>query len=76
MSDHAQRLLVFDRETHLEGGSYQLGDTVEVVRGNGPREGERMGTGTVIDLLDDGVPVLDIVLGSDERDESAGQGTT
>jgi hypothetical protein len=50
-----------DREMHLEpdAGSVAVGDTFEVVRGNGPREGDHMGTATVTGF-EDGSPVLDV----------------
>jgi hypothetical protein len=52
------RLIVSDRETQLDDRvGLAVGDTVEVVRGNGPREGERMGTATVTGF-EDGSPVL------------------
>lgn len=40
----AGRLVVYDREMHLVEPSDGLavGDTLEVVRGNGPREGDHM----------------------------------
>jgi hypothetical protein len=48
--DYAGRLVVHDHEMHLDeyaDAPLSIGDTVEVVRGNGPREGDRMGTATV-----------------------------
>jgi hypothetical protein len=60
MSDHAARLIIHDHEMHLEhDGELDVGDTVEVIRGNGPREGDRMGTATVTDF-EHGSPVLDV----------------
>ena len=55
------RLIVHDREMHLDVPSRTLavGDTVEVVRGNGPREGDRMGSATVTGF-EDGSPVLSV----------------
>jgi hypothetical protein len=55
------RLVMYDRETHLVPFAELLlvGDTLEIVRGNGPREGDRMGTATVV-RFEDGVPVMDI----------------
>ena len=53
------RLIVFDREAHLEMFSEPVvGDVVEVVRGNGPREGDCMGSATVTGFDNDGSPVL------------------
>lgn len=53
----AGRLIVYDREEldleHLHGRAWAVGDTVEVVRGNGPREGDRMGYVTVVEFEDD-----------------------
>ena len=63
MTDHAGRLFVHSRETHLEtyGDLLVVGDTVEVIRGNGPRESERMGTATVTGF-EAGSPVLSVRL--------------
>lgn len=56
------RLLVYNREAHLEVcGELAVGDSFEAIRGNGVREGERMGTVTVVALEDDG-PVLEVHL--------------
>jgi hypothetical protein len=55
---YAGRLVVHDRETHLEPYTDLIvGDVLEVIRGNGPREGDRMGTATVSGF-EDGSPVL------------------
>jgi hypothetical protein len=52
------RLLIHDREIHLDVDEpLAIGDTIDVVRGNGPREGDRMGTATVTGF-EDGSPVL------------------
>jgi hypothetical protein len=54
------RLIVHNREMHLDVyGSLDVGDTVEVIRGNGPREGHRMGTATVTGF-EDGSPILNV----------------
>ena len=66
MRRYAGRLHVHDREMHLYPATEQtlaVGDVLEVVRGNGPREGDHMGEATVTALDDDGVPVLDVRLG-------------
>ena len=64
MTDYAGRLYLHDREMHLDADvDYELGDVIEVVRGNGPREGDYMGTATVTGFDDDGRPTLDITLG-------------
>lgn len=61
--DAAGRLVAYNRETYLETYTEpDVGDTFEVVRGNGPREGDHIGTATVIRLADDGGPVLDVRL--------------
>lgn len=54
MTDHAGRLIVHDREMHLEPRADALivGDTVEVIRGNGLREGDDTGTATVTGIDD------------------------
>lgn len=60
MTDHAGRLVAYDDEMHLQPHRpLAVGDTLEVVRGNGPREGDRMGTATVA-AFEDGAPVLDV----------------
>ena len=49
---------MFDREIHLDVyDPLAVGDTLDVIRGNGPREGDRMGTATVT-AFEDGEPVL------------------
>jgi len=54
------RLTIFDHEMHLDVfGPVKVGDVVEVVRGNGPREGDRMGA-AVVTAIEDGAPVLDV----------------
>jgi hypothetical protein len=70
LSPDAALLTIYDQEMHLEvsdelvdgDGSVDLvvGDTMEAVRGNGPREGQCMGTATVSGFDDDGDPVLDV----------------
>jgi hypothetical protein len=58
------RLVMHDRETHLELDSEpEIGDTVEVIRGNGPREGDYMGTATVTGFEADGSPILEVRFG-------------
>lgn len=59
MPEFAGRLIAYDDELHLEphGDTLAVGDTLEMVRGNGPREGERMGTATIT-AFEDGAPVL------------------
>jgi hypothetical protein len=60
MAAHAGRLIVHDREIHLDVFEpLAVGDTFEVVRGNGPREGELMGT-AIVTGFEDGQPVLDV----------------
>jgi hypothetical protein len=55
-----RRLIVHDREIHLYvDDPPQVGDTIEVIRGSGPREGDRMGVATVT-AIEDGAPVLRI----------------
>ena len=57
------RLIVHDREMHLDvadDDQLAIGDTIEAVRGNGPREGERMGTATVTGFAENGAPLLDV----------------
>lgn len=60
-------LVVFDREMHLDlHAPLAVGDTFDVVRGNGPREGDRMGTATVTSI-EDGVPELSVLLNDPDR---------
>jgi len=58
------RLIVHDREMHLEPATnpVAVGDKFDVIRGNGPREGDHMGTATVT-AIEDGSPVLDVQFG-------------
>jgi hypothetical protein len=52
------RVLIHDREIHVESdGPLAVGDTLDVIRGNGPREGDRMGVATVT-AFENGLPVL------------------
>jgi len=69
MTGHVGQLIVHDRELHLEPYDDVLivGDTVEVIRGNGPREGERMGTATITGF-EAGSPVLSIRFDGRELD--------
>lgn len=62
------RLVIHDRKIHLACDEpLVVGDTIEVVRGNGPREGARMGVATVVAFDELGAPVLDVRLGAGER---------
>lgn len=63
MSTAPGRLLMFDREAHLDAyRPLEVGDQVPVYRGNGPREGDWMGTATVTAVGPAG-PELDVQLG-------------
>lgn len=56
------RLIVHDRETQVESDSdLLLGDKLEVIRGNGPREGGHMGIAIVTGFEKNGSPELDVV---------------
>ena len=58
MTRRAERLIVHDREIHLDVyDPLAVGDTLDVIRRNGPREGDHMGTATVT-AFKDGVPVF------------------
>jgi hypothetical protein len=61
MNEYAGRLMVYDREMHLDDpdGTLAVGDIVEVIRGNGPREGDHMGTAAVTGF-ESGSPVLTV----------------
>lgn len=61
------RVVVFDRviEAETDAAMLVVGDTLDVVRGNGPREGERMGTAEIVDFDDDGNPVIEIQFGAE-----------
>ena len=63
MPDHTGRLVAYDDEMHLQADRpLAVGDTFEVIRGNGPREGDRMGTATVTSF-EDGEPILAVLVG-------------
>jgi hypothetical protein len=50
-----------DRECHLDVyGEIAVGDAFPVIRGNGPREGDHIGTGIVTGLDENGTPALEI----------------
>ncbi len=66
MSDPG-RLILHDREGHLYVDAdtpLKVGDTVEVIRGNGPRECAHMGTATVAGFEENGSPILDVHFGN------------
>lgn len=55
------RVLFHNREIHLDvSGRIEIGDSYPVIRGNGPREGDQMGTATVSAINPDGSPQLDL----------------
>jgi hypothetical protein len=57
---NAGRLIVYDREMHLEPRRrLVVGDTLEIIRGNGPRKGDSMGT-AILTRSEDGTPMIDI----------------
>lgn len=61
------RLVLYDREMHLDiYGPVVVGESFDVVRGNGIREGDRMGTATIV-AIDDGCPILDVRLDAGAR---------
>lgn len=71
MTDRARDeafVLLYDRETQIHARvELAVGDTLEVVRGNGPREGMRAGTATITES-EDGSRSLSVMLdGSDVR---------
>jgi hypothetical protein len=74
VTSYAGRLVVHDREIHLEpyADALAVGDVLEVIRGNGPREGARMGTATVTGY-EDGSPVHNVSFGDDGRAVTAGE---
>jgi hypothetical protein len=54
--------MVYNNESHLEYEAdvpLNVGDTFPAIRGNGPREGERVGTVTVTAVTEDG-PTLSV----------------
>jgi hypothetical protein len=69
MSPALGRLIVHDPATHLEPDvdAMAVGDVFDVIRGNGPREGECLGTATVTGFEADGSPVFDVRLDGTER---------
>jgi hypothetical protein len=55
-------VVLYNDESHFvipPGHTPAVGDRMEVVRGNGPREGDRMGVATIA-AFEDGTPVLRI----------------
>jgi hypothetical protein len=57
---YAGRLFVHDREMQLDVyGPLAVGDSVDVIRGNGPREGEHMGS-AIVTAIKNGEPVLEV----------------
>jgi hypothetical protein len=55
VTDHSEPLIPYDREMHLDlFDPVAVGDTFPVVRWDGPREGDRMGTATVTGFFEDG----------------------
>jgi hypothetical protein len=65
------RLIIYGSEAHLDtDGPLEVGDTFDVVRGAGPREGDWMGTATVTALDENGEPTLDVRFGDAERKPS------
>lgn len=56
-------LTVYNREMHLDvnaGRALAVGETIPVIRGNGPREGERIGSATIAGFEHDGSPQLSV----------------
>jgi hypothetical protein len=52
---------MYNRETDMlvpPEHEIAVGDKLDVIRGNGPREGERMGTATIVGFDDDGACTL------------------
>ena len=57
----AAKLLLFDQEIHLDTTEpLSVGDTLEIFRGNGPREGDFMGTARVKGFDENGAPDLEL----------------
>lgn len=57
------RLIVYSNESHLEGDpttALAVGDKFDAIRGNGPREGRRMGSATVTGFDADGNPTIEL----------------
>lgn len=65
-------LVMYNRESHMvvpPAHVLAVGDIYEVVRGNGPREGDSIGVATVTAIEDDGSPVLFLQPDNPGRDE-------
>jgi hypothetical protein len=52
------RMVMYDDETHLgtPDGIIRVGDTFDVFRGSGPREGDRIGVATVTAIEATAIP--------------------
>jgi len=67
----AGRLVIFDRQSQFQvpyGQTLAVGDTFQAFRGNGPREGDYLGTATILRFKDGG-PVLALHFGGDEAEQ-------
>ncbi len=62
MSHHGtSRLIAYPRVMQLDVfDPIAVGDTFDVIRGNGLRKGERMGTGTITGFREDGSPTISV----------------
>jgi hypothetical protein len=62
MSGHVGYLVLYNNEAHFMVPADHLlvvSDTFEMIRGNGPREGDVMGVATII-RFEDGLPVIQV----------------
>jgi hypothetical protein len=65
--EETARAVVYNNETHLEVApdrELTVGDVLPAYRGNGPREGERVGWAVVRGVNPGSAPELDLHLGS------------
>jgi hypothetical protein len=73
MANPTGQLILYDREIHLDTeGEVAVGDTFEVVRGNGPREGDHIGSATVTGFDEIGAPTLSVRFAGENGGENDG----
>ena len=62
------RVTIYNDLIHLDAppSGLEVGDEIPVVRGGGPRDGDRMGTAHIVGFNADGTPEIDVHLGPTE----------
>jgi hypothetical protein len=64
MTEQVGRILIRDRQIHGEPQrDFAIGDTFDVIRVDGPRKGDHMGTAVVTRVDEDGNPEITVHLG-------------